>query len=254
MEYFLSIILGALSGLIFGFLFIQNDRQWINTTFFFGGNTGLIFGVCKLLEFFDIPKNKHIYHVSTFLIIMIIFMIALILFLTSKILKDTAKQALHITLTDILLGNKKVFMDYYQRRKNQVDHDLNVTELEEKSKNLIELEKSISTREKLIQENEDRLQNTIQNRVFLEVPIKSKFFVDNAFLSELPEYLKHFANFSQGLNDITSDFIMELSEKQKEVTDKNLVKSYFNMISAYFLGAFFGGMDSRAHFRVLNER
>lgn len=250
----LSVIMGCMTGIIYGYLFIQNDRQWVNISSFFGGNSGLIYMFCKTLNFFTIPQGKQIYHVIVFLFLMATFTIVTILFLIKRLLKDTENEPLRITLTDIILGNKKVFTDYYQQRKDLVDKHLNIDELERQTNFLDNREKEISIREKSIQETKKSLDKSTLNKVHIDLPINFKFLVNNDFLKELPEYLNHFGDFTKGLYDITVDFLCELPEKAKEHSDKELVKTYLNMINCYFVTAFFGGMDSRSHFRILKDK
>ncbi|WP_418791509.1 hypothetical protein [Phosphitispora sp. TUW77] len=248
MGYILFMMLGAVFGLVFCILLFQMDSQW-KWIFSIGGGGGFIASFHSIMNTLKITQNRLPLFVC-YVFSMIVCGIAIFLFLCWRLNKQDFQYKLRPM--DIILGRKNTLEEYYASRRNEIDKQLNIYELEAKRLELEAKEKAILDKERFIEEQMERAKEVAATGTYIELPYNKTVSIDNSFLNVLPEFTFNLANYVKELNKLTEQFLDKYPGRREE--DFAYLKGYLLAICNYTsLYLFDSNTNVRTHFRYLDE-
>lgn len=245
-------VVGVLISFIFTLFLVNFDSKYkvvLESIIGFGGSGCSLVGLCNFYNV-ESQTSKFIATIGYgigFLGATIIF-----LFILCKLIKDKDDEDI-LRVRDILLGQKSYIEKYYETRKKEIDSKLNIPELEKREEKIAILEMKLNEREEYIELEEEQLNNSLNERLTLELPEKKKILITKALLNAMPSYVEGIFRCINEINLSTNEFINSIDDKNKF----SLVnfKSYLISIITYIFNDIFrtNASDIRIHFRYYNK-
>lgn len=248
-------MVGVITGLGSALMLLRLDEKWIKAMSLSGGAAILIGEFVAFSTLLGVtPENTATMLVSLLLSWIISFSIISIVLLQSFKKQETKYK---IQTWEILLGSKKVIDNYYNSKKDeitkQIENEYNLESLRRERKD-IDCEKAIVEAEKKCLQNLlDSVEDILDKKHKIDIPIDFKFPIRNEFFELLPRYVQAVSEFNHHASSFTDSYINDLSTISKSTSEHDLLKAYLQGIS-YYVGLYlFDWRDVRVHFRRLNQ-
>lgn len=246
MQYLLFVLLGFFVGVILCLVFFQMDNQWksLISVSSSGGFIALFPFITTLLNISGQVPLFITYIAS------IMFAAVVSFYVLSSRLKNQEDTKYKLRSMDIILGRKNTIDEYYANRQKDIDRELNIDKLEQKSAELEYKEKKIIEKEKAIEEQLECAKQVVATGTFIELPLNNNIPIDNSFLNTLPEFTYNLMRFTQEINKLTEQFLEKSSSKE----DFKFLHGYLFAICTYTsIYLFDSNSNVRTHFRFLNK-
>ena len=150
-----------------------------------------------------------------------------------------------------MLGQTSWINKYYERRAREIDDKWNISDLQNREKELVRRENSVYEKEKYIKEEQEKLLRLSNKKLRFNLPENTNIILNKEYIEEMPSYI---SDIIRCINDINACTDMILN-KSKETLDITSIKSYFISIATYISSDIFGGNtpDVRVHFRIYDN-
>lgn len=248
--YFFSVVYGAVVGSIFSLLYVSFDADWKKIVSFIlpTGSGGL--GILALLNKYNITDINVIFISAgafffSFLVVFIIFLLVL-----CKIIKDKDDKDI-LRIRDIILGQKNYIEKYYEKRIQDIDAKLNISELEKREEQLSSKEDHLRAELEAFDREKEAFSKLSEKKLQIKLPESKNLVVTKEFLDLLPSYVEELSAFIDGIQKETDLFLSE-----HDTASLNDLKVYFTLLSIHILDHLFGNgsiKDVRVHFRCYDE-
>lgn len=250
----LSSILGILTGGFLSITFFRLEEVWKRLIYSILIGGAPIPGLQAVLNNFNPNEIISTWcYIAFFLFMMGSFLFVLVYLLS--ILQNTRGDSLEIRPTDILLGYKNTITDYYNRRKQEAE--INLQEISKNKDKVSKLEYELRKREQILAENIENFNAQSKDCISISFPEYYPIPITNSFLNAIPNRAKQFQRFA-----FFSSILAEDIGKKYEANDKARDKD--GSIAAIKLREFSRGIctyatqhlfsyDIRTHFRYLHN-
>ena len=251
-SFILFFLIGCGIGIFGTLLFFRMDGTWKQvvlgiTSSLITGSTGAI-----IINYFNISKNNR---AAAFLCVFA--GLGVSIYFTFKKLCEVLKSQTDknvIRILDIILGYDKFIKEYYEERKKVscADFEKKAREYRNKELELIECERKLNSREKLLYDNEKNFSQQCKDKLFLDLPVHCQYVPSVEFVKLIPFSVESYNIFVNKLNKLTNECIKQYTDNKAK--NEESFKAFLSGMGMFIASALFGTSkhDVRTHFRICN--
>ena len=245
--------LGIVLALFFVIYYINGNGK---TKIFFeillglGGNAGAIFILYKTFKIEDTTVN--LFSIAScffsFIIATVIFVIIFAYMIKDK--ENDERQI--IRLRDIIVGQTWWVKEYRDKRVREIDEGLDYDKLKQKEELLNHHEQEIAIKNRLLEEETERIEKLGQKKIRLRLPEKSNITITKEFIDVMPSYFKDVVRCISEMNTLEQEYLNIVNTENMDI---NNIKSYLYALSTAISSNIFNSNsgDIRIHFRYYDK-